>query len=70
MSNTLRLLFKAQSGKNILITYPDAEVTATGLQVRTLMQRLVTNGDLFVDPPVERLEAKFAIMTLIPIDIG
>ena len=69
MGATLRLVF-VSAGKRITMSYPYAEVTGTGAQVRALMQRIVANKEIFTESPDEIVGAEFAVMTKTPIDIG
>ena len=69
MSTYLRLAFSGSGGKKVNFSFSPAEVTATGAQVKTLMQEMVANGDIYAEPPLGLVEAKFDVRTVIPINI-
>ena len=70
MSTSLKLAFSGNGVKKINFSFAPAEVNATGAQVKSLMEEIVANGDIYMEPPLGLLDAKFDIHTVIPVDIA
>jgi hypothetical protein len=70
MAVSLKLVFDGDDGKKVSLTYPYANASASGGQVKTLMQRIVTNGDIYASTPVALSKAEFVVNSVTPINIG
>ena len=69
MAANLKLVFDGNSGKKVSFSYPLADITAAGSQVKTLMENIVANGDIYADAPQALSKAEFLVNDVIPIDI-
>jgi len=70
MAVNLKLVFSGMADKRVSFNFPCADYTATGTQVKTLMQNMVANGDIYAEVPVSLSKAEFVVNTVTPIDIG
>ena len=70
MATNLKLVFDGTSGKKVSFNYPFANSYAPAAQVKTLMQTMVDNGDIYSDIPQSASKAEFFVSQVIPIDIG
>jgi len=66
----LRLVFKGSSDKKVTFNYPDADSSAPAAQVKTLMQIMVANGDIFAEAPLALDSATFVTTTSTPVNIS
>jgi hypothetical protein len=71
MATSLSLDFLAGEEKNISFTYPyaNAGATAVGAKVKTLMETIIDNADIFSEPPVSIKAAQFIDRTVTPISL-
>ena len=71
MNNTvLRMVFKASGDKRITLSYSHADSTASGANVKTAMQEICANGEIFSEPPLEPIGAEFVTRTVTPVNIA
>ena len=70
MASNLKLVFDGNSGKKVSFNFPFADVTAPAAQVKTLMQIIATNGDIYSEAPQSPLKAEFVINEVRPINIS
>jgi hypothetical protein len=56
---TLRLVFDSNSGKKINMTFTNADTGVSAIQVKTLMQMIVANKDVFAEEPLAIVGAEF-----------
>ena len=70
MATRLKLVFDGYGGKKISFNYPYADTSASVAQVKTLMQGIVTNGEIYVEVPQAPSKAEFLVSDVIPIDIS
>lgn len=54
----LQLVFETNEGKTTTMTFAYAKPSATASDVRTLMQTIITNGDIFENVPTVMKSAK------------
>ena len=66
----LKLVFVGSANKKVAFTYPDAYSAATATQVKTLMQNMVANGDIFAEVPVALESATFVTTTSVPVNLS
>ena len=70
MTTNLRLIFGGNGGERIAFSFPFADVDTPAAQVKTLMQMMVTNGDIYANVPRSLTSAEFVINERRPVDIG
>ena len=70
MATNLRLVFDGNEGKRVSFNFPFANSDAPAAQVRTLMQVIVANGDIYSEVPQALSKAEFFISEVRPIDIS
>ena len=70
MATNLRLVFDGNEGKRVSFNFPFANVNASATQVRTLMQVMVANGEIYSEAPQALSRAEFFISEVRPIDIN
>lgn len=70
MATTLRLVFSSDDGKKITQSYPYADASATGEQVKSLMQTIIANKDIFMEQPEGIIGAEFAVETIVPVSVN
>jgi hypothetical protein len=63
-------MFKANGGKDISLTYPYANASATSAQVKGLMQEIVANGDIYAEAPLSLADAQFINRTVVPVNLS
>ena len=66
----LKLAFKGSGDKKVNFSYPDADGAATATQVKTLMQGMITNKDIFAEQPHTMESATFVTTTYVPVDLN
>ena len=66
----LKLVFKGSGDKKLTFNYPDADSTATATQVKTLMQGMITNNDIFAEQPLTMESATFVTTTSVSVDLN
>ena len=66
----LKLVFTGSSNKKVNFTYPDANTAATAVQVKTLMQNIVANKDIFAEQPLALESATFITTTSVPVNLN
>jgi hypothetical protein len=67
---TLRLVFDGNSGRKVNMSFTLADKTASGAQVKTLMQNIITNGDIFAETPQAIVGAEFVSRGVTPINVA
>ncbi|MDR2179984.1 MAG: DUF2922 domain-containing protein [Synergistaceae bacterium] len=70
MATSLKLTFKASGDKDISLTFPYANGSASSAQVKSLMQGIVANGDIYVEPPLGLVDAEFVNRIVTPVDLS
>ena len=70
METTLRLVFEGSSNRKVNFSFPLADSTAPAAQVKTLMQIIATNGEIFAVRPMSPLGAEFVSREVKPINIS
>ena len=70
MTTNLKLVFDGSGGSKVSFNYPFADAGASAAQVKTLMQRMVANGDIYAEVPQSPSKADFVINQVLPIDIS
>ena len=66
----LKLVFKGNNDKKVSFNFPDAYASASDAQVKTLMQIMVANGEIFTEAPLVLESAAFVTTTSVPVDLG
>ena len=69
MAAKLKLIFDGDGGKKVSMTFACADVEAGSALVKTLMQEIVANGDIYAETPLAPVSAAFAINTTLPVNI-
>jgi hypothetical protein len=69
MATSLKLVFDGSGGKKISFTFPYASLSASGAQVKVLMESMVANGDIYAEVPTGRAKADFVVNEVTSIDI-
>ncbi|GHV48023.1 hypothetical protein FACS1894204_11980 [Synergistales bacterium] len=67
MPTSLTLSFLGSDEKSVSITYPYADSSALPADVKTLMTRIITNKDIFAEPPLTIRKAEFIDRTVTPV---
>jgi hypothetical protein len=70
MTTSLNLKFSASGEKKVSMSYPYADSSCEGAQVKTLMQTIVTNNEIFAEPPLAPTAAEFVTRTVIPVELS
>ena len=69
MAATLRMVFGMNGGKKVTLAYPHAKQTATSAQVRTAMEAIVTNKDIFPKEPQTIIGAEIVERIVTTLDV-
>ncbi|MDR1049311.1 MAG: DUF2922 domain-containing protein [Synergistaceae bacterium] len=69
MAVSLSLKFNAAGDRKVSMTFPYADSTAGDAQVKSLMQSIVANGEIYAEPPLTLAGAEFVSRTVIPVDL-
>ena len=70
MNTNLRLTFDGNDGRNVSFNFPFADSSASATQVKTLMQIITANGEIYAEAPQSPSRAEFVVRDVIPIDIS
>jgi hypothetical protein len=70
MNTNLKLVFVGSAGKKLTFSYPFAKTSAPAAQIKTLMQIMVSNGDIFSEAPLTLDTASFVTNTVTPVNIA
>jgi len=70
VQTTLRLVFGASNDKKVTFSYPNAKNTATATQVKTLMQAIVANGEIFAEEPLSIVGAELIARDITEVDVS
>jgi hypothetical protein len=70
VATSLKLTFRASGDKEISLTFPYANASAGSAQVKSLMQGIVANGDIYAEPPLALVEAEFINRITTPVNLG
>lgn len=62
-STKIVMEFEAESGKTVTMSYGYASPSASASDVKALVTGLITNGSIFLDPPVSAKSAKLVKTT-------
>jgi hypothetical protein len=62
-------MFKANGDKGVSLTFPYANASAGSAQIKSLMQSIVANGDVYAEPPLALVDAQFVSRAVIPVDL-
>ena len=66
----LKLVFTGSINKKVNFNYPDANSASSAAVVKNLMQRIVTNGDIFAEQPLALESATFITTTSVPVNLN
>jgi hypothetical protein len=69
MATNLKLAFDADGDKKVILTFPYATATADAEDIKSLMEEIIDNGEIYVDPPLIAVGAEFVVRTVTPIDL-
>jgi hypothetical protein len=67
---TLRCVFEGNGSRRITMSWRHADPTTPAAQVRTLMQEIVANGDIFSDEPVSIVGAEFVTRQVTQLNVS
>ena len=70
MAANLKLVFDGSDGKKVSFSFPHADYDAPASQVKTLMQIIVANGDIYSEVPQSLSKAEFFISEVRPVNIS
>ena len=70
MAVSLRLVFSAANDKRVSMSFNYANTDASTNSIKTLMDRIIANSDIFEVEPLEGLGAEFVIREIRPVDIS
>ena len=70
LTTSLRCVFNGVGDRNVSMTFPNADATASAGQIRALMQSIVANGDIFSEEPTGIVGAEFIVREVIDIDVS
>ena len=70
MAANLKLVFGGALGKKVSFNFPFANSSASAGQVKTLMQIIVANGEIYAEAPQSLSKAEFFVSEVTPIDIS
>ena len=68
--STLKLEFGAANEKIVRVNYSNIDPDVTGAQVKTLMQDIVTNKAIFVEPPLTLRGATLETLESMALDLS
>ena len=66
----LRLVFKGAGDRSVSFNYPNANDSASATQVRSLMQIMIANGEIFSEAPLAIESATFVTTTSVSVDVS
>jgi len=69
MEYTLRCVFEGSNNKKLTLSFPSADGTAQATEVKTLMQIIITGGEVYMEPPLTIVGAEFVGRSVTPIDV-
>ena len=67
---TLRLVFEDRHGNRFTVSYPDADGDASAIQVRSYMQLMIANREIFAQDPSVIVGAEFVQRAVTPINVA
>ncbi|MDR1376679.1 MAG: DUF2922 domain-containing protein [Synergistaceae bacterium] len=70
MATSLSLQFNAAGDKKVSMNYPYADPASGSAQVKALMQSIVSNNAIFVEPPLALAAAEFVTRTVASVDLS
>ncbi len=70
MATRLKLVFSGAGEKKIAMLFPYARSSATGAEVKALMQGIVADGSIYEDVPTGIVGAEFLDSTSTPVELG
>ena len=66
----LKLVFRGSADKKVNFNYPDADGAATETQVKTLMQGMISNKEIFAEQPLTMESATFVTTTSVSVNLN
>ena len=70
MAIRLRLVFDGNNDKKVSLSFPCVNTASNPALIKTLAQTIVTNGDIYAEPPLAAKGADFLVNSIIPVDIS
>lgn len=70
MATRLRLVFSGAGDKKIVMLFPCARSSATGAEVKALMQGIVADGNIYENVPTGIVGAEFLDSSSTPVNLG
>ena len=70
MATRLKLVFSGAGEKKITMLFPYARSSATGAEVKALMQGIMADGSIYEDVPRGIVGAEFLESSSTPINLG
>jgi hypothetical protein len=70
MATSLKLVFGAGGDKKVSLTFPYADGSSGAEDIKSLMEEIVDNGEIYVEPPLSATGAEFVTRTVTPIDLS
>ena len=69
MATRLKLVFSGAGEKKVTMLFPYARSSATGAEVKALMQGIVADGNIYDDVPKGIVGAEFLDSTSTPVNL-
>jgi hypothetical protein len=69
-NTSLYLKFNAAGEKKVSITYPHADSECGDSAVKSLMQNIVANGEIYAEPPLALAAAEFVSRSVVPVSLA
>lgn len=70
MAVRLKLVFSGAGEKKVTMLFPYAKASATGAEVKALMQGIVADGGVYEEVPTGIVGAEFLESTSTPVDLS
>ena len=70
MAARLRIVFDGSNDKKVSLSFPFVNAASNPAMIKILAQTIVTNGDIYAEPPLAPKSAEFVVNTTTPIDIS
>ena len=70
MLTRLKLVFSGAGETKVTMLFPSARTSATGAEVKALMQGIMADGSIYDDVPKGIVGAEFLTSTSTPINLG
>jgi hypothetical protein len=66
----MRLVFSGAGDKKVTLSYLHADGTTPDAAVKAVMEDIIANNDIFVEPPLGIVGAEFITRTVVEADVS